>query len=160
MMQNFAPAVVVPVDTSTTKSRVWCVVSRRNQESLIRSESHPFFLLHCLVQMCTWLEFGMSFIPSPNMHTQSQSHGKIVRKLSKRLKVGSRKATMVTMPTELVPVRPSSPVLYAARPVPLHQHSQLEQSDSGSSGNTTANSLGTCIKKDLHVCYCAFHKLS
>ena len=110
--------------------------------------------------MCTWLEFGMSFIPSPNMHTQSQSHGKIVRKLSKRLKVGSRKATMVTMPTELVPVRPSSPVLYAARPVPLHQHSQLEQSDSGSSGNTTANSLGTCIKKDLHVCYCAFHKLS
>ena len=75
-------------------------------------------------------------------HTQSQSHGKIVRKLSKRLKVGSRKTTMATMPAELLPMRPSSPVLYASRPAPLHQHSLLEQSDSGSSGNNTANSLG------------------
>ena len=78
---------------------------------------------------------------SLSTHPQSQSHGKIVRKLSKRLKVGSRKTTMATMPAELLPMRPSSPVLYASRPTPLHQHSLLEQSDSGSSGNT-ANSLG------------------
>ena len=86
--------------------------------------------------------FSLSPSLSLPPHTpQSQSHGKIVRKLSKRLKVGSRKATMATMPAELLPMRPSSPVLFASRPAPLHQHSLLEQSDSGSSGNT-ANSLG------------------
>ena len=39
-------------------------------------------------------------------------------------------------------MRPSSPVLFASRPTPLYQHSLLEKSDSGSSGNTTGNSLG------------------
>jgi hypothetical protein len=88
--------------------------------------------------------------PPPTHPPQSQSHGKIVRKLSKRLKVGSRKATMATMPAELLPMRPSSPVLYAARPTPLHPHSLLEQSDSGSSGNT-ANSLGIYIARRVEI---------
>ena len=74
---------------------------------------------------------------------QSQSHGKIVRKLSKKLKVSSR---CIAGPTDYLPVRnvrPPSPVLYSANPAPLHLHSLLEQSDSNSSGNTSikANSV-------------------
>ena len=72
-------------------------------------------------------------------YTQSQSHGKIVRRLSKKLKVGSRK---VVPPNEFAAVRPHSPVLYHAKPTPLYLHSLLEQSDSGSSQNTTTNSVG------------------
>ena len=72
-------------------------------------------------------------------HTQSQSHGKIVRRLSKKLKVGTRK---LAPPNEFASVRPHSPVLYAAKPTPLYMHSLLEESDSNSSQNTTTNSVG------------------
>ena len=99
--------------------------------------------LNLSLSLSLCLHPSLSLPPSlspPSTHQQSQSHGKIVRKLSKRLKVGSRKTTMATMPAELLPMRPSSPVLYASRPAPLNQHSLLE-SDSGSLGNT-ANSLG------------------
>ena len=105
------------------------------------SLSLSLFLSFSFSPLPSSLTFPLS--PSPSfLSPQSQSHGRIVRKLSKRLKVGSRKTTMATMPAEMLPMRPSSPVLFASRPTPLYQHSLLEKSDSGSSGNTTGNSLG------------------
>lgn len=65
---------------------------------------------------------------------QSQSHGKIVRKLSKKLKVSGRK---VTPPNDFMAVRPSSPVLFSMHPSvissPLHLPSLVEESGSFSS---------------------------
>ena len=93
------------------------------------------------------------FFVSPCKHqhtTQSQSHGKIVRKLSKRLKVGSR-ARMHPHPhssdhAEFVPVRPSSPVLMSSNPIPLHMTSLMEEdgesvSSQGSSREFVAHKL-------------------
>ena len=59
---------------------------------------------------------------------QSQSHGKIVRRLSKKLKVASRTRMHPHSADHagFVPVRSSSPVLMSSNPVPLHMQSLLE----------------------------------
>jgi len=76
---------------------------------------------------------------------QSQSHGKLVRRLSKRLKVGSRVRTHQSSSSsnhsEFLSVRPHSPVLVSNNPVPLHMQSLLEEEgESSSSLNTSSAS--------------------
>jgi len=59
--------------------------------------------------------------------SQSQFHGRIVRKLSKKLKVGGRK--LVTPPSDFVPVRSSSPVLFSVNTPPITLHSLVEEEE-------------------------------
>ena len=72
---------------------------------------------------------------------QSQSHGRIVRKLSKRLKVGSRTRqhthTHSDHHSDFRQVRAPSPVLISSNPVPLHMQSLLEE-DRESTSSTSS----------------------
>ena len=100
--------------------------------------------------VCEWLHMEVYLVllvylppPSPFLFppipTQSQSHGKIVRKLSKKLKVTGRR---MTPPNEFMLMRPSSPVLSSSllshTASPRHLPSLLEESGSNSSSQNNS----------------------
>jgi hypothetical protein len=60
--------------------------------------------------------------------TEPQSHGKIVRRLSKKLKVGTRR--MPSPSSDFLPMRPSSPVLFASHPLPSSFSPLMEEDSS------------------------------
>ena len=83
------------------------------------------FLLCCLVFLSiSWMIKVLSLY-LVSLLSQPQSHGKIVRKLSRRLKVGTRKVTPPS--SEIIPIRPSSPVLIPSNPLPTHFSPLLEE---------------------------------
>ena len=76
---------------------------------------------------------------------QSQAHGRIVRKLSKKLKVSSRKYLGTS---GFSPLRSSSPVLYTSQTPPRcpsnHFHSGSNESDWSPANHTLSHGTYVC----------------
>ena len=77
---------------------------------------------------------------------QSQAHGRIVRKLSKKLKVSSRKYPGTS---GFSPLRSSSPVLYTSQTPPRcpsnHFHSGSDESDWSPANHTSSHGTYVCM---------------